>query len=109
MALRGAADGGGAVLRGITRGAKGAVTSVVRAIRDGDTIEVLSRFRRVADESIGGVLKGATTSLDGVHDGLGCGPGHGRRDDDACARGRGRRRGGVNAARHALVSRHLVR
>jgi hypothetical protein len=102
VALRGAADGGGAVLRGITRGAKGAVTSVVRAIRDGDTIEVLSYFCRIADESIGGVLKGATTSLDGVHDGLGA-----VLDTAAATMTRvpvagDVAGGGVNAARHVL-------
>ena len=90
------------MLRGITRGAKGAVTSVVRAIRDGDTIEVLSYFCRIADESIGGVLKGATTSLDGVHDGLGA-----VLDTAAATMTRvpvagDVAGGGVNAARHVL-------
>ena len=78
------------------------MTSVVRAIRDGDTIEVLSYFCRVADESIGGVLKGATTSLDGVHDGLGA-----VLDTAAATMTRvpvagDVAGGGVNAARHVL-------
>ena len=72
-------------VEGNNRGAKGAVTSVVRAIRDGDTIEVLSYFCRVADESIGGVLKGDDV-LGWRPRRLGRGAGHGRRDDDAGTR-----------------------
>lgn len=71
VALKGAVDGCTSVVKGITRGARGALHALGRALREGDTIEVLGYALKTADEALGGLLRGATTSLDGVHDGLG--------------------------------------